>query len=298
MVTAMVTPFGPDGTLDIDAAVALASWLADHGSDGLVLAGTTGEGPVLTDEERIELWRAVAGAVSIPVVAGSASNDTAHSIHLTKAAAATGVAGVLVVTPYYNRPSQEGLYGHFRAVAEATDLPVLLYDITVRTGRRIALSTMLRLANDCPNVVGVKDAAGDPAAAAKLVAHAPGEFELYCGDDSLTLPMVAVGAVGVISVCGHWAGIEMGEMVSAARKGDLDAARHLNARLMESYEFESSEEYPNPLPAKAAMRALGHKVGQCRPPMGPCPPELDGEAYRVMVRLDAVAIAGAVGPVG
>jgi 4-hydroxy-tetrahydrodipicolinate synthase len=290
VVTAMVTPFGPDGSLHVDAAVQLARWLADHGSDGLVLAGTTGEGPVLTDAEKRDLWSAVAEAVTVPVIAGTGTNDTAHSIELTKAATDAGVDAVLVVTPYYNRPSQAGMYEHFAAVAGATTLPVVLYDIPVRTGRRIAQSTILRLAGEVPNVVAVKDATGDPSGAARLVAHAPQSFEVYSGDDSLTLPLVAVGAVGVIAVAAHWAGREMGKMVAAALKGDLEEARTLNARLIDSYDFESTDQFPNPMPAKAACRALGLPVGQCRLPMGSAPPELDGEALRVITRLGAAAL--------
>jgi 4-hydroxy-tetrahydrodipicolinate synthase len=285
VVTAMVTPFAPDGALDVDAAVTLARWLAGHGSDGLVLAGTTGEGPVLSDEETRQLWQAVAEAVTVPVLAGTGTNDTRHSVELTRMATECGVDGVLVVTPYYNRPSQDGLFDHFSAVAAATPLPVVLYDIPVRTGRRIEPTTMLRLADAVPNIVGVKDAAGDPAAAARLVARAPQGFELYSGDDALTLPLVAVGAVGVVSVCAHWAGREMGEMVAAALKGDIETARAVNARLIESYDFESTPMFPNPMPAKAACRVLGLGVGQCRLPMGEAPPELDGEARRVLTRL-------------
>lgn len=285
VVTAMVTPFAPDGALDVDAAVALARWLVAHGSDGLVLGGTTGEGPVLSDEEARQLWQAVAEAVTVPVLAGTGTNDTRHSIELTRMANECGVDGVLVVTPYYNRPSQDGLFDHFSAVAGATSLPVLLYDIPVRTGRRIEHSTLHRLVDAVPNIVGVKDAAGDPAAAARLAARTPEGFELYSGDDALTLPLVAVGAVGVVSVCAHWAGREMGEMVAAALKGDIDLARSLNTRLLESYEFESTPAFPNPMPAKAACRVLGLGVGQCRLPMGEAPPELDGEARRVLTRL-------------
>lgn len=285
VITAMVTPFAADGALDVDAAVELARWLAAHGSDGLVLSGTTGEGPVLTDDEVRQLWRAVAEAVTVPVLAGTGTNDTRHSIELTRTATECGVDGILLVTPYYSRPSQDGLFDHFSAVAGATPLPVLLYDIPVRTGRRIEHPTMLRLAGAVPNIVGVKDAAGDPAGAARLMARAPESFELYSGDDALTLPLVAVGAVGVISVCAHWAGREMGEMVAAALKGDIETARTLNARLIESYEFESTATFPNPMPAKAACRVLGHRVGQCRLPMGGAPPELDGEAQRVLMRL-------------
>lgn len=289
VVTAMVSPFGPDGSLDVDAAVGLARWLVEHGSGGICLSGTTGEGPVLTDAEKRDLWRAVAEAVTVPVLAGTGTNDTAHSIELTKAAEEAGVDGVLVVTPYYNRPSQAGIREHFLAVARATTLPVILYDIPVRTGRRIAQPIILRVVDEAPNVVGVKDATGDPAGAARLIADAPEGFELYSGDDSLTLPLVAVGAVGVIAVAGHWAGSEMADMVAAAKNGDLDRARAVNARLIPSYDFESTEQFPNPLPAKAACRALGLDVGQCRLPLGAAPPELDGEALRVVTHLDAAA---------
>src|ERR1700727_890846 len=163
VVTAMVTPFDDDGALDLPVAVELARWLAAHGSDGLVLSGSTGESSVLTDDEKVALWRAVAEAVTIPVIAGTGSNDTAHSVALTAQATACGGDGVLVVTPYSNRPSQVGVYEHFRAVAEAAGaLPVMLYDIPIRAGRRIETTTMLRLARDVPAIVALKDAAGDP----------------------------------------------------------------------------------------------------------------------------------------
>ena len=293
VITAMVTPFALDGSLDVDAAVQLARWLSGHGSEGLVLGGTTGEGPVLSDDELCELWREVSDAVTVPVVAATGTNDTRHSIELTKRAEECGADGVLVVTPYYNRPSQDGLFAHFAAVAGATGLPVVLYDIPVRAGRRIAQPTLLRLAHEVPNVVGVKDATGDPAGAARLLARAPGSFELYSGDDSLTLPLVSLGAVGVISVCSHWAGHEMHRMVHAALDGDLDTARVENARLVESYDFESTEQFPNPLPAKAACRALGLRVGQCRLPLGEAPPELEGEVLRILTRLQTAPVHAA-----
>ncbi len=293
VITAMVTPFEPDGSLDVGGAVELARWLVDHGSDGLVLGGTTGEGPVLSDDELRELWRNVADAVTVPVLAGTGTSDTGHSIELTKVATECGVDAVLVVTPYYSRPSQDGLYAHFAAVAAATGLPVVLYDIPVRTGRRISQTTMLRLAHEVRNVVGVKDAAGDPAGAARLLVHAPSSFEVYSGDDSLTLALVAIGAVGVISVCAHWTGHEMHRMVTAAREGDLETARTENARLVESFDFESTEQFPNPLPAKAACRALGLRVGQCRLPLGEAPPELEGEALRILTRLGAAPLHAA-----
>ncbi len=282
VVTAMVTPFGPDGSLDLDAAAGLARHLVDHGSDGLVVAGTTGEGPVLTDVERIDLFRAVIDAVTVPVIATTGTNDTAHSVMMTKEAAKLGAAGALVVTPYYNRPSPAGLAAHFRAVAEASTLPVVLYDIPVRSGRRIGPDLTVELARTVPGIVAVKDATGDVAGAAHVVAEAPAGFELYSGDDSLTLPFAAVGGVGVISVASHWAGPVFASMLAAYRAGDVDQAAQLNRTLLDSYRFESSDEFPNPVPAKAACRALGLAVGQCRLPNAPAPTSLDDQARQVI----------------
>jgi len=287
VVTAMVTPFGDDGALDLDAAASVARWLVDHGSDGLVVAGTTGEGPVLSDDEKVDLWRAVTEAVTVPVVANSASNDTAHSVELTRRAAGCGVAGALVVTPYYNRPSQAGIEAHFRALAAACDLPLMIYDIPVRTGRKVAHDTFVRLTRDVPTIVGVKDAAGDPAGSARLVAATPDGFELYSGDDGLTLPLLSVGAVGVVGVATHWAGPHFAEMIVRFTKGDVARAREINATLSGSYTYETSDDAPNPLPAKAMMRVLGHQVGQCRLPMGPAPEGLEDTARKVLGDLTA-----------
>jgi 4-hydroxy-tetrahydrodipicolinate synthase len=285
VITAMVTPFDGEGALDLDVAVDLARWLAAHGSDGLVVAGTTGEGSTLTDDEKLDLWRAVAGAVTIPVIANTGSNDTAHSVHLTRQAAGCGAAGVLAVTPYYNRPSQDGLEAHFRAIASATDLPVVLYDIPVRSGRKIAHEVMVRLAHGVPNMAGVKDAAADVAATARLIAAVPASFEIYSGNDDHTLPLLALGAVGVVGVATHWIGLEMAEMVAAASKGDLAHAREINGRLLESYLFETGDAAPNPIPAKAMMRTLGLAVGECRLPMGPAPEGLEDRAREVYANL-------------
>jgi 4-hydroxy-tetrahydrodipicolinate synthase len=297
VITAMVTPFGDEGDLDLGAAVELARWLAAHGSDGLVLTGSTGESSVLTDDEKVALWRAVADAVTIPVIAGTGSNDTAHSVHMTALAASCGVDGVLVVTPYYNRPSQAGLFEHFRAVAEAAgDLPVVLYDIPVRSGRRIKTATMLRLAREVPSIVALKDAAGDPATTAHLVAQAPAGFEVYSGDDVMTLPLLSIGAVGVISVASHWVGPQFRRVIDAFLAGDLAAAVAGHAELLDSFDFESSEEFPNPLPAKAILRALGLRVGQCRLPMGDATSELDAHAAKVLAAVGApVVTVGALG---
>jgi len=287
VTTAMVTPFSDDGALDVDTAVALARWLAEHGNDGLVVAGTTGEGPVLTDDEKLELWRAVAEAVSVPVVAGTGSNDTAHSVELTRRAAGTGVAGVLVVTPYYNRPSQAGLEAHFRAVAGASSLPVLMYDIPIRTGRKVSHDVLVRLAREVPNIVGVKDAALDVAASAALMAAAPSGFELYSGNDDQTLPLLSIGATGTVGIATHWAGELVGEMIAAFGKGDVERARHINARLLDSYAFETGDLTPNPIPAKAMMRVLGLPVGQCRLPMGAAPEGTEDRAREVLAKLRA-----------
>jgi len=281
----MVTPFDAEGSLDLGAAAELARWLADHGSDGLVVAGTTGEGSTLADDEKLDLWRAVAGAVTVPVIANTGSNDTAHSVHLTGLAEGCGVAGVLAVTPYYNRPSQAGLEAHFRAVAAATELPVMLYDIPVRSGRKISHDVMVRLATEVANVVAVKDAAADVAATALLIAAVPDRFEVYSGNDDHTLALTALGAVGVVGVATHWVGLEMAELIAAAGKGDLATAREINGRLLESYLFESGDAAPNPIPAKAMMRTLGLAVGECRLPMGPAPIGLEDRAREVYANL-------------
>jgi 4-hydroxy-tetrahydrodipicolinate synthase len=286
VVTAMATPFDADGRLDIGGAVTLARYLVDNGSDGLLVTGTTGEGPTLSDSERTQLWAAVARAVTVPVIAGSGTNDTAHSVELTRVATEAGAAGILAVTPYYNRPSQGGIAAHFAAVAAATSLPVLVYDIPVRTGRKVALDTMLQLVHDFPNIVGVKDASADPAGAARLMARAGAGFDCYSGDDSLTLPLLAVGAVGVVSVASHWVGKELGEMVRLYLEGDVEGARELNAALIDAVAFQSSDEAPNPLPAKAVLRARGLPAGECRLPMGPAPDWLEPKAGSMLANLD------------
>jgi 4-hydroxy-tetrahydrodipicolinate synthase len=287
VLTAMVTPFDDDLRLDLEAAAALARWLSEHGSDGLVVSGTTGEGPTLSDGEKLDLFRAVREVVTIPVIAGTGTNDTAHSTHLTKEAVRIGVDGVLAVTPYYNRPSQANLYNHFRAVADAASgLPVIIYDIAFRTGRHVATDTLLSLARDVANIVAVKDSSRDVPQAAVRCAHAPAGFEVYSGDDNDTLPFMSVGGVGIISVAAHWAAPVFHEMVDAFLKGDTDGARDANARLIESCQFASTDAAPNPVPTKAMMRTLGHRVGRCRPPMGPDEPaDLEDQARKVFEAL-------------
>lgn len=285
ILTAMVTPFDDDGTLDLDRAGELARWLVDHGNDGVVVAGTTGEAPTLDVDEHLSLITAVRQAIpDHVVVAGAGSNDTAHAVRMTRQVTDIGVDAVLSVTPYYNRPSQAGLLAHFTEIAAATDLPVLLYDIVVRTGRKIDTDTMLRLF-ELDNVVGVKDAGGNPAATARLLSLAPAGTLVYSGDDPLTLPLLAVGAVGVIGVATHWAGTEVAEMIAAFQKGDVAEAARLNARLIPSYEYETGDDAPNPVPAKVLMNLLGQRVGNCRPPMGPVPDGLEDRARTVLAGL-------------
>ena len=283
----MVTPFSQDDALDVDASVALAKWLVGQGSEGLVITGTTGEGPAVTDEEDWELWRAIAEAVTVPVIAGTTTNDTAHSIHQTRKAEELGCDGILAVTPYYNRPSQAGIYAHFEAVAASTSLPVVLYDIPVRTGRKIETPTMLQLAHEVPNIVAVKDAAGNPGETAKVVRDAPEGFEVYSGDDALTLPLLAVGAVGVISVAAHWSAPEHVAMMNAWDSGNASEARRINSLLLDSFDYETGDAAPNPVPTKAMMRTLGLNVGEPRLPMGPTPQGLEDTAREVYARLKA-----------
>jgi 4-hydroxy-tetrahydrodipicolinate synthase len=284
VLTAMVTPFDDDGALDLDLAATLARWLADHGNDGLVVAGTTGEASVLSEAEKLDLWRAVSEAVTIPIIAGTGTNNTAETIELTRQATDIGVAGVLVVGPYYSRPSQSGIEAHFRAVADATSLPVMIYDVPGRTGRRIAHDVLVRLVHDVRNIIALKDATGDPSAAARLMADAPG-LAIYSGDDSLTLPLLAVGAVGVVGVATHWAAPEFGEMIAAFDKGDVVRAREINAQLLESYAYENSEVCVFSQAAKAMMRTLGVPVGECRLPLGPAPARTEDRAREVYALL-------------
>jgi 4-hydroxy-tetrahydrodipicolinate synthase len=287
VITAMVTPFTADGELDHEGAAELARWLVAQGNDALVLSGTTGEAACLTDEEQVSLWHTVRAAVDVPLIAGSGTNDTRHAAELTSAASGAGMDAVLIVTPYYNRPSQAGIEAHFQHVCAATELPVIVYDIPVRTGRKIGSDLILRMANEIPNVVGLKDAAGDPGATARLIADAPEGFEVFSGDDPLTLPLLAVGAVGVIGVATHWAAPVMSEMITAFKAGDIARARELNARMIESYEFETGDLNPNPVPTKAMLRAIGQPAGPCRPPMGFGPADLEERALGVHRRLYA-----------
>ncbi|HYU16597.1 MAG TPA: 4-hydroxy-tetrahydrodipicolinate synthase [Actinomycetota bacterium] len=267
VVTAMATPFTEQGDLDLEAARSLARWLLDTGTDALVVHGSTGEAATMTDGEKADLVRLVKEvAGDAPVIAGTGTYDTRHSIHLSEAARDAGADALLIVCPYYNKPPQRGVVAHYRAIAEAVDLPVLAYNIPGRTAMRIEHGTLLQLA-EIPGVVGVKDATADLDGVSRLIAEAPAGFEVYSGDDWATFAMVALGAVGVISVAAHLAGERMGQMIALAQSGDAGGARKIHESLLPLYRglFITS----NPIPLKAALDLAGHPVGPPRLPLVP-----------------------------
>ncbi len=286
VLTAMVTPFTPDGALDLDGAQNLARHLVANGNDGVVVAGTTGESPTISFEEQRDLIVAVREAVpDASLVAGAGSNSLGTAIKNTEMATAAGADGILAVCPYYNRPSQEGLYQHFAASAAATDLPVMVYDVPGRTGRKIATETIARLATDVDNVVALKDAAADPAETARLTTMVPDGFEVYSGDDSLTLPLLAVGAVGVVGVVTHYVGQQMADMIVAFNAGDVATAAAINRSMVPAYGHFAYDDAPSPVPTKAMMNAIGVKVGECRLPMGPAPDDIELRCKAVLAEL-------------
>jgi 4-hydroxy-tetrahydrodipicolinate synthase len=285
VLSAMVTPFDDDGALDLEGAAQLARWLVAHGNDGLVVAGTTGEAPTLSDDEKVELWQAVRAAVDVPLLAGTGSNDTRHTIGLSERAAGCGVDGLLVVAPYYNRPPQAGLDGHMRAVAAATDLPVVMYDVPSRTARRMEVDTIVRLAREVPTIVGLKDARGNPTEAARIAADTPDDFDLYSGDDGLTLPLLSVGAVGVIGVATHWTGELHAEMITAYDKGDVSTAREVNARMLDSFAYEATDLWQHTTGVKSLLNELGLPAGPCRLPLPPSSDEATARAREIIAAL-------------
>jgi 4-hydroxy-tetrahydrodipicolinate synthase len=276
VLTAMVTPFRPDGSLDTAAAARLANHLVDAGSDGLVVSGTTGESPTTTDQEKLTLLRAVLEAVGdrARVIAGAGSYDTAHSVHLAKACAAEGAHGLLVVTPYYSRPPQSGLVAHFSAVADATPLPVLLYDIPPRSVIPILPDTIRTLASH-PNIVGIKDAKGDLHTGGQIMAETG--LVYYSGDDPLNLPWLSVGATGFISVISHMAAGQLREMLSAFQSGDTATARKINVTI--SPLCDAMSRTGGVTMVKAGLRLHGVEVGDPRLPQLPATPaEVDALA--------------------
>lgn len=285
VLTAMVTPFTEDGDLDLDGAQKLAKYLVANGNDGVVVAGTTGESPTISYDEQRDLIMAVREAVpDASLVAGAGSNDTRTSVKNTEMATEAGADGILSVAPYYNKPSQAGLYQHFAASAGATDLPVMIYDVPGRTSRKIDTDTIVRL-SEIDNVVALKDAAADPAETAVVVARVADDFEVYSGDDSLTLPLLSVGAVGVVGVVTHYVGQLMADMITAFNDGNVTEARRLNQAMMTAYAHFGYDDAPSPVPTKSTMNLLGVSVGKCRLPMGPAPDDMDVRSKAVLAAL-------------
>jgi len=268
VLTAMVTPFDQNGDVDFNAARLLVNYLIENGTEGLVVSGTTGESPTLTLEEKVALFKLVVeeAAGRVPVIAGTGSNNTRASIQLTKLAAEAGVDGILLVVPYYNKPSQEGIYQHFKAIAESTVLPVMLYNIPGRCGVNMSVDTVVRLSM-IHNIVAIKEASGNLDAMAEIISKTPDHFSLYSGDDGLTLPVLAIGGTGVVSVASHIIGNEMQDMVTKFKNGQLEeaAAAHRNLLPLMKGLFAA----PNPTPVKAALNMTGIRVGDVRLPLVP-----------------------------
>jgi 4-hydroxy-tetrahydrodipicolinate synthase len=268
VATAMVTPFDHKGNIDFEKTTQLINYLISNGSDALVIAGTTGESPTLSTEEKLALFRHSVKVVDgrVPVVAGTGSNNTYASIELTKKAEETGVDAIMIVAPYYNKPNQEGLYQHFKTIAESTELPVMLYNIPGRSVINMSVDTIVRLA-ELPNVVALKDASGDLDAMTAIIAQTSDDFALYSGDDGLTLPVLAIGGTGIISVASHVIGNEMQEMVKLYESGNPKEAAKIHQRIVPV--MKSLFAAPSPTPVKTALQLKGLDVGSVRLPLVP-----------------------------
>ncbi|NLO96002.1 MAG: 4-hydroxy-tetrahydrodipicolinate synthase [Firmicutes bacterium] len=266
VLTAMITPMNKDCSVNYPAAVELAQKLGENGSDGVVLSGTTGESPTLSFEEKVKLFSTVTDALGgqMTIIAGTGSNNTQDSIALTKAAEKAGVDGIMLVTPYYNKPSQEGLYQHFKTVAEQTSLPVMLYNVPGRTGVNILPETVARLA-EIDNIVAIKEASGNLEQVSVLKTMVPEDFLIYSGDDALTLPILAVGGAGVVSVASHLVGREIKSMISAFLAGRVGDALEIHLKLMPL--FKAMFITTNPVPVKRALEFVGVDTGPLRLPL-------------------------------
>ena len=291
LITAMVTPFASDGSLDLEGARSLARYLADHGSDGIVVSGTTGESPTLSRDEKMALFEAVLDAVGerATVIAGTGSYNTAETIELTRAAGGLGVDACLIVTPYYSKPPQNGLVAHFTAVADAAEVPLLIYDIPGRTGRRVERPTMVELARH-ERIVGVKDAVGDAGETANLRADLIGagleSFEIYSGDDPMLLPHLAAGAVGIISVCSHLVGPQIKQILTAWHDGKNEEAQRIYTELLPLFSVIMGVT-ASPIPVKHALELIGQKVGEPRLPLVPV---TDAESQTIRTTLEGAGL--------
>lgn len=273
LLTAMVTPFNADGSVNYEKAADLAEWLINNGSDGLVVAGSTGEAATMSAEEKLELFRVVVNRINkrVPIIAGTGSNNTADSVKMTKMAEAMGVDGALIVGPYYNKPTQEGFYQHFAAVAQSTGLPIIVYNVPGRTASNISPAIVARLAADFENIVAIKEAAGNVAQVAELYSVLPEEFTIYSGDDGLILPFMSVGATGLISVLSNIGGGILQDVMQAYEDGRVREAAKLNARMVPLANAMFIE--TNPIPVKAAVTLItGIDAGQPRLPLTPMEP--------------------------
>ena len=273
LLTAMVTPFNADGSVNYEKAADLAEWLINNGSDGLVVAGSTGEAATMSAEEKLELFRVVVNRINkrVPVIAGTGSNNTADSVKMTKMAEAMGVDGALIVGPYYNKPTQEGFYQHFAAVAQSTGLPIIVYNVPGRTASNISPAIVARLAADFENIVAIKEAAGNVAQVAELYSVLPEEFTIYSGDDGPILPFMSVGATGLISVLSNIGGGILQDVMQAYEDGRVREAAKLNARMVPLANAMFIE--TNPIPVKAAVTLVtGIDAGQPRLPLTPMEP--------------------------
>ncbi|WP_409305478.1 4-hydroxy-tetrahydrodipicolinate synthase [Peribacillus sp. SCS-155] len=266
--TAMVTPFDKKGNIDFTKTTQLVNYLIENGTDSIVLAGTTGESPTLSSEEKIALLRHVAKIVDkrIPIIMGTGSNNTYASIELTKKAEKNGADAIMLVGPYYNKPNQEGLYQHFKTIAESTSLPVMVYNIPGRSVVNIAPETVIRLSK-IDNIVAVKEASGDLLAMTEIIAGTDPDFKLYSGDDSITLPVLSIGGAGVISVASHIIGNELQQMVAAYENGSVKEAAQMHQKLLPI--MRGLFNAPSPAPVKTALQMRGMDVGSVRLPLVP-----------------------------
>lgn len=287
LITAMVTPFDAAGEVDESKLRPLVDHLINTGTTAIVAVGTTGESPTLTHDEKLRVFDATLKAVDgrIPVLAGTGSNATRESVQLTIEAARLGVQGILLVAPYYNRPSQDGLYAHFTTVAESTTLPIMIYNVPARTGVNIQAETVLELSN-VPNIVALKEAHSDFSQILHIAAEKPDDFLLYCGDDKLTLPMLSVGAAGVVSVASHVVGRQMRTMMDLFWQGQTDEAAYWSGRLLPIFEAMFATASPSPL--KEALSIIGLDVGSVRAPLVPASSALREHLVTLLNRLGEV----------
>ena len=288
ILTAMVTPFNDDFSVNYKAAAELAKYLVAHGNDGLVVGGSTGEAATLTGEEALKLFSTVLDAVGdkATVIAGTGNNDTFDSIRLTKAAEKLGVHGSMLVGPYYNKPPQEGFYQHFKMIAESTALPIIVYNVPGRTASNILPTTVARL-SEIPNIVAVKEASGNLEQVSEIVRTARPGFQVYSGDDGLTLPVLSVGGCGVISVAGHVVAERMQQMIAAYFAGDVKAAQAIHIELLPFFKviFVTT----NPIPIKMAVNMLGLNAGPLRPPLV-APTDAETEQIRAVMQKMNIAV--------